>query len=158
MRNLTVYEDGYVPQNPTLGGGSASVVSGGTLISDAPIGTSQVSTAIPQNPNVISEPLVSDPKPPKGTSAIAEPIFEPTNDTTPTGTTTTTPTGTTTTTPTRTTTTSPILTGGGGGAMGGGAGGGSAEETTDKPKEEKPFPYWIVAVALVGGYLIFRKK
>lgn len=159
MRNLTVYEDGYVPQNPTLGGGSASVVSGGTLISDAPIGTSQVSTAIPQNPNVISEPrpretyepLGSDPKPPKGTSAIAEPIFEPTNDTTPTGTTTTTPTGTT--------TTSPILTGGGGGgAMGGGAGGGSAEETTDKPKEEKPFPYWIVAVALVGGYLIFRKK
>jgi hypothetical protein len=29
-----------------------------------------------------------------------------------------------------------------------------------KPKSEKkkPFPYWLIVVAVVGGYLIFRKK
>lgn len=145
MRTLTVYEDGYFPQDPIVGGGTSSVVSGGTLISDAPRGTSQVSTAIPENPNVseprpreTSEPLGSDPKPPKSTGASV--IAEPDLGTSPTN-----PSGTTTTLPL------PIL-GGGGGAMGGGAG-----SSADKPKDKKPFPYWVLIAGLVGGYLVFRK-
>lgn len=98
---------------------------------------------------------------PKGTSVIAEPIEITTGTTTGT---TTTPT-TTTTTPSGTTTST---TGGsslpnlgallGGGASGGAGGGASTEETAETPKEEKPFPYWILIAGLVGGYLIFRKK
>ncbi len=42
----------------------------------------------------------------------------------------------------------------GGGASGGG---GATEEDVLTPNK-KPFPYWIIAVAVVGGYLIFRKK
>jgi hypothetical protein len=44
------------------------------------------------------------------------------------------------------------LTGGGAGG-----GGGATEEDVLTPNK-KPFPYWIIAVAVVGGYLIFRKK
>lgn len=47
------------------------------------------------------------------------------------------------------------------GSAGAGAGAGSgagATEEADKPKVKKPFPYWLIAVAVVGGYLIFRKK
>jgi len=100
---------------------------------------------------------------PKGTSVIAEPIEITTGTTTGT---TTTPT-TTTTTPSGTTTSTtsggyqplpyglPPL---GGYASGGAGGGASTEETAETPKEEKPFPYWILIAGLVGGYLIFRKK
>ena len=114
---------------------------------DAPRGTSQVSNVIPENPSVISEPrpketyepLGSDPKPPKGTSAIAEPDL---------GTSPTSPKGNTNILPLH------IFRGdGGGGAMGGGAGSGSADELVDK----KPFPYWILIAGLVGGYLVFKK-
>jgi hypothetical protein len=44
------------------------------------------------------------------------------------------------------------LTGGGAGG-----GGGATEEDVLTPNK-KPFPYWIIAVAVVGGYLILRKK
>jgi hypothetical protein len=44
-----------------------------------------------------------------------------------------------------------------GSLTGGGAGGGATEEEVLTPNK-KPFPYWIIAVAVVGGYLIFRKK
>jgi hypothetical protein len=148
MSNLTIYEDGYYAQDPIKGGGASSVtVGGGTQVPDAPRGTSQVSNVIPENPSVISEPrpretyepLGSDPKPPKGTSAIAEPDL---------GTSPTSPKGNTNILPL------PILSGGGGGgAMGGGAGSGSADELVDK----KPFPYWILIAGLVGGYLVFKK-
>jgi hypothetical protein len=152
MSNLTIYEDGYYAQDPIKGGGASSVtVGGGTQVPDAPRGTSQVSNVIPENPSVISEPrpretyepLGSDPKPPKGTSAIAEPDLgtsspKPSPDL-----------GTPIPKPL------PILSGGGGGggAMGGGAGSGSADELIDK----KPFPYWILIAGLVGGYLVFKK-
>lgn len=146
MRTLTVYEDGYVPQDPILGGGTSSVVSGGTLISDAPRGTSQVSTAIPENPNVSEprpretyEPLGSDPKPPKGAGASV--VAEPDLGTSPTN-----PKGNINVLPL------PILGGGGGGAMGGGSG-----SSSDEPKDKKPFPYWVLIAGLVGGYLVFRK-
>lgn len=43
------------------------------------------------------------------------------------------------------------------GSAGAGAGAGATEEA-EKPKYKKPFPYWLIAVAVVGGYLIFRKK
>ena len=148
MSNLTIYEDGYYAQDPIKGGGASSVtVGGGTQVPDAPRGTSQVSNVIPENPSVISEPrpretyepLGSDPKPPKGTSAIAEPDL---------GTSPTSPKGEPNILPL------PILSGGGGGgAMGGGAGSGSADELVDK----KPFPYWILIAGLVGGYLVFKK-
>lgn len=42
-----------------------------------------------------------------------------------------------------------------GGAMGGGAG--ATEEVVERTKK-KPFPYWLIVVALVGGYLIFKKQ
>lgn len=42
-----------------------------------------------------------------------------------------------------------------GGAMGGGAG---ATEEVVEPTKKKPFPYWLIVVALVGGYLIFKKQ
>lgn len=100
---------------------------------------------------------------PKGTSVIAEPIEITT------GTATTTTTTPTTTTPSGTTTSTTggsslpnlgALLGGGasGGASGGAGGGASTEEIVETPKEEKPFPYWILIAGLVGGYLIFRKK
>lgn len=41
---------------------------------------------------------------------------------------------------------------------GGAGGGGSATEEEVLTIKKKPFPYWIIAVAVVGGYLIFRKK
>jgi hypothetical protein len=44
-----------------------------------------------------------------------------------------------------------------GSLTGGGAGSGATEEEVLTIKK-KPFPYWIIAVAVVGGYLIFRKK
>ena len=47
------------------------------------------------------------------------------------------------------------LTGGGAGGAGGGAG---ATEETATIENKKPFPYWLIVVAVVGGYLIFRKK
>jgi hypothetical protein len=148
MRSLTVYEDGYFPQDPIVGGGISNVtIGGGTQVPDAPRGTSQVSTAIPENPNVseprpreTSEPLGSDPKPPKGAGASV--VAEPDLGTSPTN-----PKGNTNVLPL------PILGGGGGGAMGGGAGSDSANE----PKDKKPFPYWVLIAGLVGGYLVFRK-
>jgi hypothetical protein len=155
MRSLTVYEDGYFPQDPIVGGGVSNVtVGGGTQVADAPRGTSQVSTAIPENPSVISEPrpretyepLGSDPKPPKtGASVVAEPDL---------GSSATSPSGTTT-----STTSGSGLPNLGGLLGGGGAGGGSsAEQTVEAPKDKKPFPYWILIAGLVGGYLVFRKN
>ena len=41
---------------------------------------------------------------------------------------------------------------------GGAGGGGGATEEEIVMQNKKPFPYWIIAVAVVGGYLIFRKK
>lgn len=41
---------------------------------------------------------------------------------------------------------------------GGAGGGGGATEEEVLTIKKKPFPYWIIAVAVVGGYLIFRKK
>lgn len=148
MRTLTVYEDGYFPQDPIVGGGISNVtIGGGTQVPDAPRGTSQVSTAIPENPNVSEprpretyEPLGSDPKPPKGAGASV--VAEPDLGTSPTN-----PKGNTNVLPL------PILGGGGGGAMGGGAG----SDIANEPKDKKPFPYWVLIAGLVGGYLVFRK-
>lgn len=156
MRSLTVYEDGYFPQDPIVGGGVSNVtVGGGTQVADAPRGTSQVSNLIPENPSVISEPrpietyepLGSDPKLPKGAGAsvVAEPDL---------GSSATSPSGTTT-----STTSGSGLPNLGGLLGGGGAGGGSsAEQTVEAPKDKKPFPYWILIAGLVGGYLVFRKN
>ncbi len=45
------------------------------------------------------------------------------------------------------------------GSLTGGAGGGAgATEETATIENKKPFPYWLIVVAVVGGYLIFRKK
>jgi hypothetical protein len=45
------------------------------------------------------------------------------------------------------------------GSLTGGAGGGAgAIEETATIEKKKPFPYWLIVVAVVGGYLIFRKK
>jgi hypothetical protein len=45
------------------------------------------------------------------------------------------------------------------GSLTGGAGGGvGAIEETATIEKKKPFPYWLIVVAVVGGYLIFRKK
>ena len=45
------------------------------------------------------------------------------------------------------------------GSLNGGAGGGAgATEETATIENKKPFPYWLIVVAVVGGYLIFRKK
>ncbi len=55
----------------------------------------------------------------------------------------------------------PILIGGfpSGGFGGGFGGGGNATIQEDGlVKSKKPFPYWLIAVAVVGGYLIFRKN
>lgn len=41
---------------------------------------------------------------------------------------------------------------------GGAGGGGGATEEEVLTLNKKPFPYWIIAVAVVGGYLILRKK
>lgn len=41
---------------------------------------------------------------------------------------------------------------------GGAGGGGGATEEEVLTINKKPFPYWIIAVAVVGGYLILRKK
>ena len=83
-----------------------------------------------------------------GTSAIVEPeIVTPIKDTT-----SETSTGSTT-----TNVIPPNLGGFLGSLTGGGAGGGATEEEVLTIKK-KPFPYWIIAVAVVGGYLIFRKK
>jgi hypothetical protein len=92
------------------------------------------------------------------TSVIVEPeIVTPIKDTT-SGNTSSTPSGTS----TGSTTTNVILPNLGGflGSLtGGGAGGGSgATEEEVLTIKKKPFPYWIIAVAVVGGYLIFRKK
>lgn len=84
--------------------------------------------------------------PTTGTSAIVEPeIVTPISGTS-----------------TGTTTTNVILPNLGGflsSLTGGGAGGGggATEEDVLTPNK-KPFPYWIIAVAVVGGYLILRKK
>jgi hypothetical protein len=100
--------------------------------------------------------------PTTGTSAIVEPeIVTPISGTS-TGTSTGTTTGTSTGTTTGTPTTNVILPNLGGflsSLTGGGAGGGggATEEDVLTPNK-KPFPYWIIAVAVVGGYLIFRKK
>jgi hypothetical protein len=88
--------------------------------------------------------------PTTGTSAIVEPeIVTPIS-------------GTSTGTSTGTPTTNVILPNLGGflsSLTGGGAGGGggATEEDVLTPNK-KPFPYWIIAVAVVGGYLILRKK
>lgn len=93
-----------------------------------------------------------------GTSAIVEPeIVTPIKDTTSGNTS-----GTSAGTSTGTTTTNVILPNLGGflsSLTGGGAGGGggATEEDVLAPNK-KPFPYWIIAVAVVGGYLILRKK
>lgn len=81
-----------------------------------------------------------------------------------TTTTTTTGNGTTSTTTGGTTTNviTPNLGGFLGSLTGGGAsgGGGATEEQTktDCTCDKYKFPYWLIAVAVVGGYLIFRKK
>jgi len=72
-------------------------------------------------------------------------------------------TGTTTTTATGTTLPNlggSLIFGGSGGGFGGGQGIGGEETTTDiVPKDaKKPFPYWLIVVGLIGGYIIFRKK
>lgn len=83
-----------------------------------------------------------------GTSAIVEPeIVTPIKDAT---------SGTSAGTPT-TNVIIPNLGGFLGSLTGGGAGSGATEEEVLTIKK-KPFPYWIIAVAVVGGYLIFRKK
>lgn len=64
---------------------------------------------------------------------------------------------TTTSTPSTTTTSSSPTLGNFLGSISGG-GGVVADDEVEKPKEKKPFPYWIIAVAVLGGYLIFRKK
>lgn len=84
--------------------------------------------------------------PTTGTSAIVEPeIVTPISGTS-----------------TGTTTTNVILPNLGGflsSLTGGGAGGGGgATEEDILTPNKKPFPYWIIAVAVVGGYLILRKK
>jgi hypothetical protein len=86
--------------------------------------------------------------PTKGTSNVVEPeIVTPTSGNT---------SGTSAVTPT-TNVILPNLGGFLGSLTGGGAGGGATEEEVLTIKK-KPFPYWIIAVAVVGGYLIFRKK
>ncbi len=92
--------------------------------------------------------------PTKGTSNVVEPeIVTPTSGNT---------SGTSAGTSAGTPTTNVILPNLGGflsSLTGGGAGGGggATEEEVLTPNK-KPFPYWIIAVAVVGGYLIFRKK
>ena len=104
--------------------------------------------------------------PTKGTSNVVEPeIVTPIKDTTSgntSGNTSGTSAGTSAGTSSGTPTTNVILPNLGGflsSLTGGGAGGGggATEEDVLTPNK-KPFPYWIIAVAVVGGYLIFRKK
>lgn len=91
-----------------------------------------------------------------GTSAIVEPeIVTPISGTS-AGTSAGTSEGTSAGTPT-TNVILPNLGGFLGSLTGGGAGSGATEEEVLTIKK-KPFPYWIIAVAVVGGYLIFRKK
>ena len=81
--------------------------------------------------------------PTKGTSNVVEPeIVTPIKDTT-SGNTSGNTSGTSSGTPT---------------TNGGAGGGGGATEEDFLTPNKKPFPYWIIAVAVVGGYLIFRKK
>lgn len=117
------------------------------------------------NPN-ISPIYVSETTPtsPIGVS-IVSPILDeeikplPTISTTPITSTTPT-TSTTPATSTITTNPLPVLEGLPSGGIGGGAlanGGGAIKEDV-LGKKKKPFPYWLIAVAVVGGYLVFRKK
>lgn len=103
---------------------------------------------------------------PVGVSTVSPVLDEeikpvPTATTTPTtgsATTPTTPTTGSATTPTTTITNLIGGLGGFGGGFGGGGGGGATTEEGALGKNKKPFPYWLIAVAVVGGYLIFRKK
>lgn len=111
---------------------------------------------------VISHEVIPRPLgdlPPKGTSVIVEPLDILTEN--PNTNTNTTPTSSSVVTSTSNTSSLPnlgaflgSLTGG---SMGGGAVAGGTEDEVEK-QNKKPFPYWLIAVALVGGYLIFRKK
>lgn len=111
---------------------------------------------------VISHEVIPRPLgdlPPKGTSVIVEPLDILTEN--PNTNTNTTPTSSSVVTSTSNTSSLPnlgaflgSLTGG---SMGGGAVASGTEDEVEK-QNKKPFPYWLIAVALVGGYLIFRKK
>lgn len=112
--------------------------------------------------NVITE-VVLEPKPtPTGVSAVVEPDLSGGSTAT---------TGNT--SATSTTSGGSVVTSGGinpltpnigsflGSISGGGAGEAGGGVATEEVKEEikkKPFPYWLIAVALVGGYLIFKKE
>jgi hypothetical protein len=105
---------------------------------------------------VISQEVIPRPLgdlPPKGTSAIVEPIEILTDNPNTASTTPTTNSVSTTpsTTPTNISTFLGSLTGGGG------SGAGVSEDIVEK-NNKKPFPYWILVVGAVGAYLIFRKK
>lgn len=112
---------------------------------------------------VISQEVIPRPLgdlPPKGTSVIVEPLDILTEN--PNTNTTTTSTSSSVVASTSNTGSLPNLGAFLGSLTGGAMGGGGAVEGAVEDKVEKqnkkPFPYWLIAVALVGGYLIFRKK
>ena len=110
----------------------------------------------------LTTPTPLDPKeqiaPPTGGSVVTEPNLSGSTTTSTTSSTTTIPT----TIPTSTTTSIIPTIGNFMGSLGstfaGGGGGGASTNSAMVVEKKKPFPYWLVAVALVGSYLIFRKK
>lgn len=109
---------------------------------------------------VISQEVIPRPLgdlPPKGTSAIVEPLDilteNPNTNTTPTSSSVVASTSNTSSLPNLGAFLGSLT----GGSMGGGAVAGGTEDEVEK-QNKKSFPYWLIAVALVGGYLIFRKK
>ena len=109
--------------------------------------------------NVVTEVII-EPKPtPTGVSAVVEPNLLGSNTTTSGGNIITS--GTTTSNAVTPNLSTPNIGSFLGSLSGGGAGGAGGAGATEEVKEEvkkKPFPYWLIAVALVGGYLIFKKE